>query len=152
MIIRTRTEQDLPALVAVLRRVHDLHRYPVNWPDDPASWLSGDADVGSWVADLDGAPIGQVGIVDHGDGTGWIERLFVDPGCGRSGVGRSLLQHATRRTSDAGLAPRLEVADNGLAAQRLYQRAGWQLIDRVPVDWGGDVVRAVLRFAWPLTD
>lgn len=149
MIIRDRRAGDLPGLVDILRRVQKEHDYPVVWPSEPIRWLLGDANLGAWVLESSGTLIGQIGAADHGDGTGWIERLFVDPTVGRRGAGRALLRHATARILAADLRPRLEVADNGAAAQQLYRSENWQQISQEPVDWGGDLIADVLIFEYP---
>ena len=41
MTIRPRRADDLPALVAALRAVHETMGYPSVWPDDPAAFVLG---------------------------------------------------------------------------------------------------------------
>lgn len=42
--LRERTPEDMPALSALLRRVHDTDGYPTVWPGDVSSWLTTDDD------------------------------------------------------------------------------------------------------------
>ena len=58
-MIRPRRDADLPALCAVLREVHRGSGSPSVWPADPAAFLAPPT-LGSWVAELDGAAVGQV--------------------------------------------------------------------------------------------
>ena len=58
--IRERTEADLDVCAVLLRDVHELAGYPINWPKDPQRWLTpGDA-LGCWVAVADGRVVGHV--------------------------------------------------------------------------------------------
>lgn len=151
--IRPRTPEDLPACAAVLRAVHEDSRYPVVWPDDAERWLTPRTMVGAWVATRDGVVVGHVvlGLADQAGGTrlGSIERLFVDPACGRSGIGRRLLAHAQADAELRGLPIELDVADGSVAAIRLYERLGWRLVRRAPISWGGDHATSVLTFHPP---
>jgi hypothetical protein len=38
--VRIREPGDLPACVAVLRRVHQISGYPSRWPEDPGGWIT----------------------------------------------------------------------------------------------------------------
>lgn len=151
--IRERTPEDLPQCAAVLRVVHEDSRYPVVWPDDAEQWLTPRTMVRAWVATRDGAVVGHValGVVARADGpqVGSIERLFVDPACGRSGIGRRLLAHALADAEVRGLSVELDVADGSVAAISLYERLGWRLVRRAPISWGGDHATSVLTFHPP---
>ncbi len=56
-----------------------------------------------------------------------LEDLFVDPRARRRGVGAALLRAARAYAREIGAAGMfLETADDNRAAQRLYEREGWQ--------------------------
>jgi ribosomal protein S18 acetylase RimI-like enzyme len=151
--IRERTAEDLPRCAAVLRAVHEDSRYPVVWPDDVERWLTPRTMVQAWVATRDGAVVGHValGVLSQADGArfGSIERLFVDPACGRAGIGRRLLAHGLTDAGLRGLPVELDVADGSVAAISLYERLGWRLVRRAPISWGGDHASSVLTFHPP---
>lgn len=60
-------------------------------------------------------------------GSSWIlEDLFVDPACRHAGVGRALLDQALiYAQSDGASGMFLETAHDNVAAQALYEKAGW---------------------------
>ncbi|MGC4940267.1 GNAT family N-acetyltransferase [Kribbella sp. DT2] len=147
-IIRPRTEADFVSCVALLRDVHESAGYPVNWPDDPKTWLTPPSALGCWVVTVDGEVAGHV-AVGKSDGAAIVERLFVDPKQTGQGLGRQLLDHAAQVAGDHELALTLEVADNCTAAIALYTRAGWRATGRTPIDWGGDQASAVINFSAP---
>ncbi|WP_423462939.1 GNAT family N-acetyltransferase [Promicromonospora sp. MS192] len=141
LTIRPRRDDDLPALAAVLVRVHDLDGYPVEGVADPEGWLRHDHELQSWTAIEDGVPIGQVTLTraaagddaarawqDHGCGS--IDRLaipvrlFVDPDHRGSGAGRLLMEAALDYARTRGLAIAFDVMLKDQAAIRLYERLG----------------------------
>jgi hypothetical protein len=94
--IRPRREEDIPALAAVLVRVHELDGYPVEGVADPEGWLRHNGELQSWTAVEGGTLVGQITLAraNSGDDAAriWQEqtggdidhlaipaRLFVDP-------------------------------------------------------------------------
>ncbi|MEU8227195.1 GNAT family N-acetyltransferase [Kribbella sp. NPDC048915] len=148
MRIRERDDGDLDSCVGVLRAVHERAGYPINWPADPCGWLTPPGRLGCWVAVSDGQVVGHVVLTATAEGVE-VERLFVDPGATRQGIGRRLLDHCVRAAAELGLPLALEVADNGGAAVELYRRAGWSEVGRTPIDWGRDRAAELIRFAAP---
>ena len=160
MAIRKRTAGDLPACVAVLRRVHELSGYPGRWPDDPAGWLGPSRLMTAWVAERDGAIAGHVGLsrglaarcllAATGKGPrdlAAIVRLFVDPGARREGLGRALLGAAVADATARSLQPVLDVVDDSHDAIALYERTGWRLAGRGRATWPGpDGRKPMLRY------
>jgi [ribosomal protein S18]-alanine N-acetyltransferase len=152
VLIRDRRAEDLPVCVDILRSVHERAGYPINWPADPARWLTPEAALGCWVAVGDGQVVEQVVghvVLTAVDGHAEVERLFVDPNATGQGIGRLLLDHCVRIAADLGRKLSLEVVDNRGAAVHLYRRAGWSETGRTPIDWGGEHASELIRFAAP---
>lgn len=148
VLIRERRDEDLPGCVDILRAVHEQAGYPINWPADPARWLSPESALGSWVAVVDDRVVGHVvltAVRDHAE----VERLFVDPTATGQGIGRQLLQHCVTTAAALNRELSLEVVDNRGAAVHLYRRAGWLETGRTPIDWGGEHASELIRFTAP---
>jgi len=149
-VIRERSDADLDVCVALLREVHELAGYPVNWPADPHAWLTPSDRLGCWVAVVDGRVAGHVVLTADGPGVASVERLFVDPKATRAGVGRRLLEHCVTTAAELGRQLTLEVVDKpGSAAIALYRRAGWRETARTPIDWAGEEASHLLHFQPP---
>jgi [ribosomal protein S18]-alanine N-acetyltransferase len=146
--IRERGDGDLEACVRLLREVHEQSGYPINWPADPARWLTPQAALGCWAALSDGQVVGHVVLTAVAD-RAEVERLFVDPSATGKGIGRQLLEHCVRTAACLGRTLSLEVVDNGGAAVHLYRRAGWLETGRTPIDWGGGQASELIRFEAP---
>jgi [ribosomal protein S18]-alanine N-acetyltransferase len=136
--------------VGMLRDVHELAGYPVNWPADPGAWLTPVKGLGCWVAVADGRVVGHVALTADGPDGAQVERLFVDPKSTGAGIGRRLLEHCVAAAAELGRKVSLEVVDKpGAAAIALYRRAGWREVGRTPIDWGGDHASHLLHFEPP---
>jgi GNAT superfamily N-acetyltransferase len=141
--IRDRRESDTEAL-RLAERVHELDGYPPYLPDgDYRALLFGHGALGAWVADIDGAAVGQVtlhlrtaraamalaadalGAPAHRLGV--VARLLVSPDHRQQGSGAELLFAAARAAVDRGLFPMLDVAVTLPSAVALYERCGWGL-------------------------
>ncbi|MFF0553114.1 GNAT family N-acetyltransferase [Streptomyces sp. NPDC004311] len=150
--VRRRTDGDLAECVRVLAEVHAQDRYPLDWPDRPAAWLSQGPVLGSWVAELDGRLAGHVSLSRAGDddlAPGlWSERsgaaretaavvgrLFVAPAARGHRIGALLIGRAVREAHDRGLHPVLDVVTSDTAAAALYERLGWQRMATVDQRW-----------------
>ncbi|WP_020387794.1 GNAT family N-acetyltransferase [Kribbella catacumbae] len=147
--LRPRTAADLDDCVRLLAEVHKSGGYPVNWPADPAAWLTPENALGSWVLTLDGEIAGHLIVTAEGPDEALVERLFVDPRRTRAGLGRRLLEHAVAFAEKQGRQLALEVVDNHGAAISFYRNAGWRESGRTPIDWGGDQASALIRFEAP---
>ena len=55
----------------------------------------------------------------------YVARLLVDPNTRRRGIGRALLDHATRAALEADLVPVLDVVASARKAIALYEATGW---------------------------
>ena len=147
--IRKRDDADLDVCVGLLRDVHEVAGYPINWPAEAGKWLTPDDGLGCWVAVKDGRVVGHVALGANEADKASVERLFVDPKATGAGIGRQLLEHCVTTAAALGRKLSLEVVDNRGAAVSLYRRAGWRETGRTPIDWGGDQASAVLHFDAP---
>lgn len=153
VMIRPRREEDLPALAAVLVRVHELDGYPVEGVADPEGWLRQSHELQSWTAVEDGEPIGQItltrGLPDDDAARAWQEhtggdvdrlaipaRLFVDPDQRGTGAGRILMETAVGFAHARGLAIAFDVMLKDRAAIRLYERLGAQRVADLTHQYG----------------
>lgn len=83
-------------------------------------------DVAFFVARHDGVIVGCCALVDAGDGTGEIKRMFVDPRARGLKIGRRLLERIEVHGRDLGLtAIRLETGIYQPEAIHLYRSAGY---------------------------
>ncbi|GAA3578749.1 GNAT family N-acetyltransferase [Kribbella ginsengisoli] len=148
-LIRTRTAADLDACVRLLAEVHKNSAYPVNWPADPAGWLSPEEALGCWVLTVEGELAGHLIVTAEGTDTALVERLFVDPRRTRAGFGRRLLEFAIDFAAERGLRLVLDVVDKPDGAVDFYRRTGWREAGRIPIDWGGAEASEMIRFEAP---
>ncbi|WAL96496.1 GNAT family N-acetyltransferase [Streptomyces sp. Je 1-369] len=152
-------QRDLEACVGVLAAVHKADGYPVNWPDEPGTWLEGADAIGAWVAELDGRVVGHVALSRPGPGDAapglWgreeavteavavteaeavavMSRLYVAPDARGHGIGALLMGRALREARGRGLRPVLDVVSSDRSATALYERMGWQLLGVVEQEW-----------------
>ncbi|MFC8733408.1 GNAT family N-acetyltransferase [Luteimicrobium sp. NPDC057192] len=141
MQIRPRTDDDAPALIAILTQVHERDGYPARPLNVRREWLWQDAFVGAWVAVDDGVVVGHVALADGFAGPGvpegalGISRLFVAPRATGRGAGAALLDAARVGAGDRPLG--LEVADWSAAARALYERLGWRQVGEGVAEWAG---------------
>jgi GNAT superfamily N-acetyltransferase len=130
----------------ILRRVHDVDGYPSVWPSDPIRRLTGDEDdLGAWIADQDGPPLGHVGLSPAAtqpaaqvpglaaqrpvQQRGLVVRAFIAPDARGAGVGRRLPQQAVDAAHHRGLWPVRDVRQAGRpGASRLCATAGWRRV------------------------
>ena len=124
----------MPACVAALASVHVADGYPTQWPTDPFAWLLPDAE--AWVAELDGAVVGQALLKPGADpGTALLGRLFVAPTGRGYRFGERLIAAALAAATQRELAVTLEVVESGTAAIALYRRLGWRHTGSGPAPW-----------------
>ncbi|WP_307233318.1 GNAT family N-acetyltransferase [Pararhizobium capsulatum] len=87
-------------------------------------------EVGFFVARHDGAIVGCCALVDAGDGTAEIKRMFVDPKARGLKIGRKLLERIEAHGLEIGLnAIRLETGIYQPEAINLYRSAGYADIE-----------------------
>jgi GNAT superfamily N-acetyltransferase len=124
----------MPGCVAALASVHAADGYPMHWPADPFAWLLPDAE--GWVAELDGAIVGQVLLTPGSDPeTALLGRLFVTPAGRGHRFGERLIAGALATAAERRLTVTLEVVDSGTAAIALYRRLGWRHTGSGPAPW-----------------
>ena len=88
-------------------------------------------DVSFYVARDNGIALGTVALVNRGNGTAEIKRMFVTDAARGLGVGRSLLSTVEAHAVAAGITVlQLETGLPQAAAIALYKRAGFQQVPR----------------------
>jgi GNAT superfamily N-acetyltransferase len=136
LVVRARATADVPALVGLMREVHERDRYPVQWPDDPAGFLDPVDGLAAWVVDISSTVVGHVMLTEpdpavatvlgvSGGEVVVVSRLFVASSARGHGVGARLLAAAVEagRALECGLA--LEVLSLNADAIAFYERSGW---------------------------
>ena len=133
--IREATHADIAPMHRIRLDVRENRLSDPSWltPQVYARYLA-DADAGNtWVAEVDGAIAGfSVGRVAEAD----IWALFVDPAHEGRGIGRALLEVATRWLFARGVAAIALTTTPATRADRFYATAGWQ---RGDIDGKGEV-------------
>ncbi len=159
--VRARWDDDLADCVRTLREVHDKDGYPVNWPADPAGWLTVRGQAAAWVASADERVVGHVvlagpgagdvapALVSPGTGVAVVGRLFVGPAARGRGVGALLLGRAAREARRLGVRAVLDVVATDTAAIALYERLGWEFLGRGQQEWGPGELVDVRCYAAP---
>ena len=147
--VRVRESGDLEGCVALTRVVHDVDRYPLVLQANVGDFLASPRLIAAWVAQRGGQIVGHVALHRGSsramasmvsqvlsvepDRIGVVSRLMVSPSVRGSGVGRRLLETATREAIRRGLTPALDVVTSYAAAITLYDRAGWRRIGTITV-------------------
>nr|WP_307818933.1 GNAT family N-acetyltransferase [Streptomyces sabulosicollis] len=148
----------------VLADVHQRDGYPVNWPDQPAEWLSQASGCGAWVAGLGGRVVGHISLSRGGEGdlapglwsdrngtsedlTAVVSRLFIAPRARGLGIGALLIGRAVEEARGRGLHPVLDVVASDTAAAALYERLGWELLGTVEQRWSPSQLVAIHCYA-----
>lgn len=171
LVVRVRTEADLPACAAALMAVHAVDGYPVEGVPDLATaqaWLCPAGLIQAWVAELDGQPVGHALIAAPGPGDAaavmWLfahpedegriavgGRLFVHPDGRGHGAARRLMEVATTDTARRGLRVALDVMAKDTVAIALYDKLGMQRIGATEHDDGHGNLVPALCYITPAT-
>lgn len=132
MVVRKYEERDRDTVIRLFR---DFMREMGDFPEYVqraiaeelgriAAYYAGGA---FWVAELEGAVVGMVGIERHSDRAGELRRMIVDRAHRRRGVGRALLATAESFCRDAGYAAIvLSTSELQQPAMRLYEASGYR--------------------------
>ncbi|WP_046491022.1 bifunctional helix-turn-helix transcriptional regulator/GNAT family N-acetyltransferase [Pseudomonas veronii] len=86
-----------------------------------------------WIAEKDGAVVGSVFVVRHDDSTAKLRMLYVDASARGLGIGQRLVDECLRFARHAGYTRMMLWTMSALTdARRLYQKAGFELVEEEP--------------------
>lgn len=171
LLIRPRTDADLPALGRALVQQQAASGYPHRepLPMAPEDFVARSGALATWTAVLDDEPVGHVAVLPvrdpevslepalsrlwmagHGlpaDRLAEVGVYFTATHVRGRGVGAALMRTALDHLAAQGLAPCLDVIPTGSAVD-LYRRTGWREVGRTRPAWldadAPDVVAMVL--------
>lgn len=142
-MIREATDQDIPAILGLVRELAEYEKEPeaaVGTPDSYRDVLfpeNGSPTAWAHVAEVDGQVVGiAVWFLTFSTWTGrnglWLEDLYVSPAHRGSGIGRQLMATLARVCTDRGY-PRMEwtVLDWNTPALEVYRHVGAEPME----DW-----------------
>jgi ribosomal-protein-alanine N-acetyltransferase len=150
MIIRKMRAPDLPTVTHI-----DELCFSQPWPPEAFDHEMDNNDARCWVAELNGSVIAALvlwRVLDEAH----IATIAVHPDLRRQGVGKLLLENAMKAAySEGARIFHLEVRTTNLAAQKLYQAFGYEIVGRRPKyykDNGEDALLLTLDLNLPVTE
>ncbi|QIK67857.1 GNAT family N-acetyltransferase [Nocardioides sp. HDW12B] len=154
LTIRPRRPEDVAAVGALIMRQQPLTHYPFRnpLPFPVEEFVVRRGELASWVAELDGAVVGHVSVLDvtdHDIGPEWsagtgrpveelaaVSVLVVDHEYTGLGIGGRLMDVCEAHVRDLGRHPVLEVVGGAHArAVSLYLSRGWRILGDVKPHW-----------------
>lgn len=95
-----------------------------------------------WIAEKDGSVVGSIFVVRHDETTAKLRMLYVDASARGLGIGKRLVEETIRFARQAGYKRMiLWTTSNLTAARKIYQRAGFELIEEEAMQsFGHDLV------------
>lgn len=98
-----------------------------------------------WIAEKDGKVVGSVFVVRQDETTAKLRMLYVDPSARGMGIGGRLVDECLRFARQAGYKKMVLWTNSVLTgARRIYEKAGFQLIEEAPQrNFGKDLVSQV---------
>jgi ribosomal protein S18 acetylase RimI-like enzyme len=148
-VVRPATVADLPALLALVRRVVPLMQASGNfqWTDDYPNEAVFTADIAKsqlWIAELDGTIAGVAALTQDQDAeyaqANWdvsqpalvTHRLAVDPAAQGRGVALALMAQAETQARAQGLSfLRVDTNSENAATQRLFPKLGYRFAGEI---------------------
>ncbi len=101
-----------------------------------------------WIAELDGEPVGSVGVVEVGESRAQMRWLLVEPAAQGMGAGRALAQHAVNFCREQGFdAVFLWTVEPLHAAKSMYSKMGFAMVETKNGVMGGE---PILEERWEL--
>jgi GNAT superfamily N-acetyltransferase len=96
----------------------------------------------AWIAEVDSEPVGCVFCVKKDDKTAQLRLLLVEPRVRGMGIGGALVEQCMRFARSAGYEQMMLWTNHVLdAARRIYERAGFTLVEQEPHhSFGQDLV------------
>ena len=102
-----------------------------------------------WIAEKDGQVVGSVFVIRHDATTAKLRMLYVDASARGMGIGQRLVDECVRFARHAGYTRMLLwTVDILTDARKLYQKAGFELVEEEPMESFG---KALVSQTWALT-